>query len=97
MLDVRLQLHVTDVLRLADSEPGHEPGHEPRHEHGRAELSYGTCDLIVASGFADLLPPCQLAALLTRLAPGGLAYLPITFTGTTRLDPPSSGDGDTPR
>ena len=37
-----------------------------------------------------------MATLLGRIAPGGLAYLPITFSGTTRLDPVCEGDGDTP-
>ncbi|KAL1522681.1 hypothetical protein AB1Y20_017659 [Prymnesium parvum] len=53
-------------------------------------------DLVVASAFADLFPPPQLAALLARLAPGALAYLPITFDGVTRLEPPHNGVGSVP-
>lgn len=60
------------------------------------KLEYAPCDLIVGCGFADLMPPAQLATLLPRLCPGGLAYLPITFSGTTRLEPPCAGAGHVP-
>lgn len=77
-----IHLYCGDILTL---EPivGTEGGHAP-------------CDLLVGSGFADLLPPPQLATLLPRLCPGGLAYLPITFSGVTRLQPSCNGIGHVP-
>ena len=67
-----------------------------RQLEGRVGADFAPADLLVASGFADLLPPAQLAALLPRLCPGGFAYLPITFAGTTRLEPPDQGAGSVP-
>ena len=81
-MQVHLELHCEDILAL-DGKTGTAEGPAP-------------CDLLVGSGFADLLPPSQLATLLPRLCPGGLAYLPITFAGTTRLEPPCRGDGNVP-
>ena len=50
----------------------------------------------MACAFADLLPPRALLALLSKLCPGGLVYLPITFAGATRLAPASAGGGSLP-
>ena len=88
-LRVSLALYVANVLDLdlhvrSEARPPAPP----------APLS--PPDLLVASGFADLLPPSQLAALLARLAPGGLAYMPITFAGVTRTVPAADGHGSTP-
>ena len=80
----RVALYVADVLELESLVAGAD------HDW------FAPCDLVVGSGFADLLPPVQLASLLTRLSPGGLAYLPITFAGATRLEPPSDGNGTIP-
>jgi len=52
--------------------------------------------LLVACAFADLLPPRALLALLCKLCPGGLVYLPITFAGATRLAPAFAGSGSLP-
>lgn len=76
----RVSLYVADVLEL-ESIVG---------------TSFAPCDLVVGSGFADLLPPVQMANLLARLSPAGLAYLPITFAGVTRLDPMVDGGGTIP-
>mmetsp|Transcript_41041 Transcript_41041/g.95084 ORF Transcript_41041/g.95084 Transcript_41041/m.95084 type:complete len:1229 (+) Transcript_41041:51-3737(+) len=60
---------------------------------GGGELS---ADVLVACAFADLFEPAQLAEQLHRLAPGALAYLPITFDGDTWLEPSSdTGEKDT--
>jgi len=53
-------------------------------------------DLLVASAFADLMPPAALLATLVRLAPGALAYLPITFSGRTELTPACAGATNIP-
>jgi len=45
------------------------------------------CGLVVACGFADLLPPETLSAALHRLAPGALCWMPITFSGRTWFEP----------
>ena len=91
-LRVSLALYVANVLDLdlhvrAEARPPAPPAPP-------APLS--PPDLLVASGFADLLPPSQLAALLARLAPRGLAYMPITFAGVTRTVPAADGHGSTP-
>ncbi|WP_135666144.1 class I SAM-dependent methyltransferase [Halorhabdus rudnickae] len=50
-------------------------------------------DLIVAQAFADLVPISELlAGIESALAPGGLAYLPITFDGATIFQPDHPGD-----
>ncbi|MFT4933193.1 MAG: SAM-dependent methyltransferase [Natronomonas sp.] len=50
-------------------------------------------DLVVAHAFADLVPiPDLLAGLESGLAPGGLAYLPITFDGGTIFQPDHPDD-----
>ena len=60
-----------------------------------AELP-ATPDLIVACLFADLLPPKLLAAQLARLAPSGLAYMPITFAGETTFEHGFAGTNTVP-
>ena len=46
-------------------------------------------DVVVANAFADLVFPETLCGALCRLGrPGAVAYLPITFAGETRLEPP---------
>ena len=60
-----------------------------------AELP-ATPDLIVACLFADLLPPKLLAAQLARLAPSGLAYMPITFAGETTFEHQFAGTNTVP-
>ncbi len=53
----------------------------------------GTVDLLVAQAFADLVPLADLlAAVEHALAPGGLAYLPITFDGGTVFQPDHPAD-----
>ncbi|QPV62028.1 methyltransferase domain-containing protein [Halosimplex litoreum] len=50
-------------------------------------------DLFVAQAFADLVPlPALLDTVETALAPGGLAYLPITFDGGTVFQPDHPAD-----
>lgn len=50
-------------------------------------------DLIVAQAFADLVSiPELLAGIESALAPGGLAYLPITFDGGTIFQPDHPAD-----
>lgn len=46
-------------------------------------------DLVVANAFADLASPNRVAALFDAVAANdkALLYLPITFAGTTRLEP----------
>lgn len=53
----------------------------------------GTADLLVAQAFADLVPLDDLLAAVERaLAPGGLAYLPVTFDGGTVFQPDHPAD-----
>lgn len=50
-------------------------------------------DLVVAQAFADLVPiQSLLDAVESALAPGGLAYLPITFDGGTIFQPDHPAD-----
>jgi SAM-dependent methyltransferase len=50
-------------------------------------------DLVVAQAFADLVPVTELlAGIESALAPGGLAYLPITFDGGTIFQPDHPAD-----
>lgn len=50
-------------------------------------------DLVVAQAFADLVPISNLlAGIESALAPGGLAYLPITFDGGTIFQPDHPAD-----
>lgn len=50
-------------------------------------------DLVVAQAFADLVPLTDLVDVLDRtLAPGGVAYLPITFDGRTLFQPDHPAD-----
>lgn len=50
-------------------------------------------DLVVAQAFADLVPvETLLAEMESALAPGGLAYLPITFDGGTLFQPDHPAD-----
>ena len=50
-------------------------------------------DLVVAQAFADLVSLADLLDALERtLAPGGVAYLPITFDGGTFLQPDHPAD-----
>jgi SAM-dependent methyltransferase len=50
-------------------------------------------DLLVAQAFADLVPiPELLSGIESALAPGGLAYLPITFDGGTIFQPDHPAD-----
>lgn len=93
-LSVRLTLHLANVLDL-DQHVTYRPRRDGQaapataaHTRpGANDTLLATPDLLVASGFADLLPAVQLAALLARLAPNALAYLPITFAGVTRAEP----------
>lgn len=51
------------------------------------------CDLVVGHAFADLVPPARLLDVtLAALAPGGLAYFPITFDGGTIFQPDHPAD-----
>jgi len=53
----------------------------------------GGADLFVAAAFADLVPLGDLVeAVESALAPGGLAYLPITFDGGTVFQPDHPAD-----
>lgn len=50
-------------------------------------------DLIIAQAFADLVPLSTLVSgIESALAPGGLAYLPITFDGGTIFQPDHAAD-----
>lgn len=50
-------------------------------------------DLLIGQAFADVVPVSNLVAgLESALAPGGLAYLPITFDGGTIFQPDHSAD-----
>ena len=50
-------------------------------------------DLIVAQAFLDLVPiEPTIEAIESALAPGGVAYLPITFDGGTYFAPPHPDD-----
>jgi len=50
-------------------------------------------DLLVAQAFADLVPIAELlSGIESALAPGGLAYLPITFDGATIFQPDHPAD-----
>ncbi|WP_135826412.1 class I SAM-dependent methyltransferase [Halorussus ruber] len=52
-------------------------------------------DLVVAHAFVDLVDPADaLAAFRGVLAPGGLAYCPITFDGGTIFEPGADSDPD---
>ena len=60
---------------------------------GDANDVEGQFDLVAGNSFADLMEPTKLAALLTKVtAPGGLVYLPITFAGSTSLEPSRTKD-----
>jgi len=51
-------------------------------------------DCVIARSFADLVPVGDLLdAIEGALAPGGLAYLPITFDGGTIFQPDHPADG----
>ena len=51
-------------------------------------------DLLVAQSFWDLVPAGTALALARRLlAPGGVFYATLTFSGETRFDPPHPLDG----
>jgi len=50
-------------------------------------------DLVIAQAFADLVPTVELLdGIESALAPGGLAYLPITFDGGTIFQPDHPAD-----
>lgn len=58
-----------------------------------AALDGGRFDLVVAQAFADLVPVgALLDGIESALAPGGLAYLPITFDGGTIFQPDHPAD-----
>ncbi|MCF2165547.1 methyltransferase domain-containing protein [Halobacterium salinarum] len=58
-----------------------------------ARLTDATADLLVAQSFLDLVPPADaLDAFADALAPGGLAYAPLTFDGVTVLQPSHPAD-----
>lgn len=48
--------------------------------------------VIIACCFADLFSPNVLVDQLVRISKGALAYLPITFSGQTKLLPVYEGD-----
>ncbi|GAB7093823.1 methyltransferase domain-containing protein [Halolamina litorea] len=53
----------------------------------------GDADLVVAQAFADLVPLDDLIDALNRvLGPDGVAYLPITFDGSTLFQPDHPAD-----
>ena len=84
-LEIHISLIPLDARALADARDAASPG-----ERGPAP------QLVVACAFADLLSPDEMLALLTRVAPGALAYLPITFAGDTWLEPVSRGHAQIP-
>ena len=60
---------------------------------GDALACEADADLVVVQAFADLVPLDDLLAAIERtLAPGGLAYLPITFDGGTLFQPDHPAD-----
>jgi len=57
--------------------------------------AFGAFDVVCGNAFADLIRPEILADRLRRLGkPGGTAYLPITFAGTTELEPRFAGSDE---
>jgi len=67
-----------------------------RFETGDALAAFDNeagADLFIAQAFADLVPlPALVDTLQAALAPGGLAYLPITFDGGTVFGPDHPAD-----
>lgn len=56
-------------------------------------LSGADADLLVAQSFLDLVPLEEaLDAVADALAPGGLAYAPLTFDGVTLFQPEHPAD-----
>jgi len=50
-------------------------------------------DVLLARSFWDLLPPGEALGFARRvLAPGGVFYATLTFSGETRFDPPHDDD-----
>lgn len=57
-------------------------------------LPTGDADLVVAQALLDLVPVEEaMDAVVGRLRPGGLAYLPITFDGVSTFLPEHPDDG----
>jgi SAM-dependent methyltransferase len=82
---------VTDTdggTRVADLATTFEAG-----EALRTLADVDGCDCVIAHAFADLVPVTDLLATIeAALAPGGLAYLPITFDGATIFHPEHPAD-----
>jgi hypothetical protein len=53
-------------------------------------------DLMIGCCFADLFMPDILVSNLLRISKGSLVYLPITFSGSTKMVPKFLGNGETP-
>jgi 2-desacetyl-2-hydroxyethyl bacteriochlorophyllide A dehydrogenase len=87
-MEVHLELRRVDVRALASARAA---GEAISKDGTSCAEPFEPYDLLVASAFADLMCPHSLLATLVRLAPGALAYLPITFCGRTELVPPSDG------
>ena len=72
--DVRVRFEAADLFDFLDREPGKS-----------------AWDLLVAHAVLDLIDlPTALPRLLSRLAPGGLFYLPSILTGPPPSSPPST-------
>ena len=69
-------------------------GVDVRFEPGDVlDLPAGSADLVVAQALLDLVPPVEAMDAIERaLAPGGLAYLPITFDGVSIFLPAHPDD-----
>ncbi len=84
----------TTLDGVAPTEHGFRAGDATAAFHaGDALACEDNADLVVAQAFADLVPLTDLLDALERsLAPGGLAYLPITFDGGTLFQPDHPAD-----
>ena len=61
---------------------------------GIRDFEDGGLDLLAAQSFWDLVPPGTALPMARRLlAPGGVFYAALTFSGATRFDPPDPADG----
>ncbi|UWG52104.1 putative SAM-dependent methyltransferase [Halalkaliarchaeum sp. AArc-CO] len=90
-VEVQFAFETGDALELL-SQRANERGGEERTsgERGGEERISGErgADLVVAGAFLDVAPlEPTIEAIESALAPGGLAYLPITFDGGTLFAP----------
>ncbi|MEF8780601.1 MAG: class I SAM-dependent methyltransferase [Haloferacaceae archaeon] len=76
-----------------EGEDGEGVGEGEERERKEWEREGRGADLVVAQAFLDVVPlEPAIEAIEAALAPGGLAYLPITFDGGTVFEPPHPAD-----